>query len=208
MDFTVRDPDVADVPDPAALHVATFNETHAPRGGGPGEALRLQHGSDALAAVRGVGRLLRCLTLATLAACGSGSRAATPAPVAHVVQRTWSAVDAELAAKRLGRLVVVVRSTDFPMQAVGQAQLTLTSTAMTRDRTGIADAAGIAELDSLPAGTYAVEVRRIGYVMGRVHVAVEPGCRSILEVYLGMAAFGLNPPAPMPTRSTATLCRQ
>lgn len=50
MDFSFRDLGVADVPELAALHVSTFDETHAPRGGGPTLALRLQQWGDAFAA--------------------------------------------------------------------------------------------------------------------------------------------------------------
>jgi len=38
--YTIRDLGAADVPALAALHVASFAETHAPRGGGPTVALR------------------------------------------------------------------------------------------------------------------------------------------------------------------------
>lgn len=38
--FTIRDLSATDVPELAALHVATFAEAHAPHGGGPSLALR------------------------------------------------------------------------------------------------------------------------------------------------------------------------
>jgi len=49
MDFSIRDLAETDVSELAALHVATFRETHAPRGGGPSVALRLQQWREAFA---------------------------------------------------------------------------------------------------------------------------------------------------------------
>lgn len=49
MDFSVRTMTLVDVPAVAALHVATFAETHAPGGGGPSLSLREQQWRDAFA---------------------------------------------------------------------------------------------------------------------------------------------------------------
>lgn len=50
MECALRDLSVPDVPALAALHVQTFNETHAPHGGGPALALRLSQWTDTLSA--------------------------------------------------------------------------------------------------------------------------------------------------------------
>lgn len=50
MECVLRDLSVMDAPALAALHVETFRETHAPHGGGPSLALRLQQWTDLLGA--------------------------------------------------------------------------------------------------------------------------------------------------------------
>ena len=48
MECVLRDLSASDVPALAALHVQTFNETHAPHDGGPSLALRMSQWSEAL----------------------------------------------------------------------------------------------------------------------------------------------------------------
>lgn len=50
MECVLRDLSASDVPALAAVHVRTFNETHAPHDGGPSLALRVSQWSEALSA--------------------------------------------------------------------------------------------------------------------------------------------------------------
>jgi hypothetical protein len=47
----------------------------------------------------------------------------------------------------------------------------------------------------------------IGYVPETLLVTVTAGCRTDVEIYLGMDFVGIAPPPPMPGRATITTCR-
>lgn len=151
------------------------------------------------------------MMLLSLAGAGCSRRPATGTPVAgerlQVIRRTWSAPDSTLRARSQGRLAVVIRSADLPMQVLGQARVQL---AVGNDAKAIAsassDSVGAAAFDALNVGSYRVTVSRIGYESAVFTVPVESGCRTVLEVYLGMAFLGIAPPPPTPSRAVATLC--
>jgi hypothetical protein len=104
-------------------------------------------------------------------------------------------------------MAVVVRSADLPMQSLMQARVQLqVGDAPQVAASRSADSLGLAAFDTLAVGRYRVTVSRIGYARAVVFVPVEPGCRTDLEIYIGMLAVGIDPPPPTPMRAVATLC--
>jgi hypothetical protein len=122
------------------------------------------------------------------------------------ITREASYDDSELAARSLGRLEVVVRSTDRPTQALPGA-LVLIRVSPHDSVRRLTDDRGVAVLDSLKVGDIELIVRRIGYGEARTTVPIKPGCRTDAEAYIAISALGISPPPPMPGRVTITTCR-
>ncbi|QJR36654.1 hypothetical protein [Gemmatimonas groenlandica] len=143
--------------------------------------------------------------------CAPAYQAREPEPLnspsAQTIRRGWSVVDDALAARQQGRLAIIVRSADHPLQTVSQArtQISLVS-GSTIATTPRLDSLGVAHFDSLTIGIYRITVTRLGYARVVVDAPVELGCRTDVEVYVGMEAIGMNPPPPTFRRAVATLC--
>ena len=159
--------------------------------------------------------LSRTLTCIIVAACAS--RQAVPNDNAQpgnghrppeVIVRNTSWEDPELAAMGLGRLEFAIRVADRPAQKVAQAQvLVKLSGAAGPWRQLVTDEQGIARLDSIAVGRYELRVRAIGYAPAQSEATVSPGCRTDVEVYIGISAMGIAPPPPEPGRVRVTTCR-
>jgi hypothetical protein len=127
---------------------------------------------------------------------------------AEVIVRNTSWEDPELAAKGLGRMEFVVRVSGRPAQTISQALVDVRHVrdagrgkrASTNDR-------GVATFDSLAVGRYQLTVRAIGYASAKSEMIVLPGCRTDIEVYIGVQALGLAPPPPEPSHTRVTTCR-
>lgn len=129
-------------------------------------------------------------------------------PLPEVIVRSTSWEDAELAAKGLGRLEIVVRVADRPAQVVQQANVALRVAGDEgRWRYILANERGVAVVDSLAVGRYELLFRAIGYAPAKTLVTVLPGCRSDVEAYIGLSAIGIDPPLPEPSRIRVTTCR-
>src|SRR5688500_10280962 len=153
----------------------------------------------------------RALILAALVGCASPQPTPeapgdSPAPPL-MIYRESSYPDAELAAAGLGRLEIAVRSADRPAQSLPGALAILQLPATAQPRRAPADSLGVIRVDSLPIGTHVVQVVRIGYWRVTVPGPVTAGCRTDVEVYLGVVAMGINPPPPTTRRPTITTCR-
>jgi hypothetical protein len=162
-----------------------------------------------------VRELYRSLGCIVLAACAT--RQAVPIDDApresgyrppEVILRNTSWQDPELAARGLGRLELVVRAGDRPTQTVANAYVNvrLAGTGNAWKQL-VADAQGVARLDSIVVGRYELTVRAVGYGSARSEATVSPGCRTDVEVYIGLAAVGIAPPPPEPGRMRVTTCR-
>ena len=156
----------------------------------------------------------QCLGLALAAACASyqspppesSAQPATPPP--EVIYRNTSWEDPELAAKGLGRLEVVVRVADRPAQVVQSANVSIRLVGATGpSRQLYTDQRGVAAFEAGAVGRYDLIVRAIGYGVAQTQVSVSPGCRSDVEVYIGIFAVGIAPPPPEPSRIRVTTCR-
>jgi len=156
----------------------------------------------------------QCLGLALGAACAShqsppesSTQPATPLP--EVIYRNTSWEDPELAAKGLGRLEVVVRVADRPAQVVQSANVSIRLVGATGpSRQLYTDQRGVAAFEAGAVGRYDMIVRAIGYGVAQTQVSVSLGCRSDVEVYIGIFAVGIAPPPPEPSRIRVTTCRQ
>ena len=136
----------------------------------------------------------------------SGTQPVTPPPV--VIYRNTSWEDPELATKGLGRLEVVVRVADRPAQVVQSANVSIRLVGATGpSRQLFTDQRGVAAFDAGAVGRYDMIVRAIGYGVAQAQVSVSPGCRSDVEVYIGIFAVGIAPPPPEPSRIRVTTCR-
>jgi len=126
----------------------------------------------------------------------------------EVILRNTSWEDAELAAKGLGRMEVVVRVADRPAQTIQQA---LVEIGLAGERNAskkvLTDQSGVARFDSIAIGQYRLTVRAIGYGNARSEATVSGGCRTDVEAYIGRAAIGIAPPPPEPGRMRVTTCR-
>jgi hypothetical protein len=147
-----------------------------------------------------------------LTAIGAGcvhapARTTPAAEMMQVIRRTWSAPDTTLVARSEGRLAVVVRSADQPFQELVQARVQIaTSDGAKMIASASVDSAGFVVFDPLGVGRYRVIVSRLGSATAVFTVPVESGCRTDLEVYIGMRFIGMAPPPPTPARAAATLC--
>ena len=160
----------------------------------------------------GLSRTMVCITLVACA-----SRPAVPddnPPLAsgyrppEVIVRNTSWEDPELAARGLGRLEFSVRVADRPAQKVAQAQVQVKLRgAETPWRQIMTDEQGLARIDSIAVGRYELRVRAIGYAPAHSEAVVSPGCRTDVEVYIGVSAIGIAPPPPEPGRTRVTTCR-
>jgi hypothetical protein len=133
-----------------------------------------------------------------------------PASVARpeIIYRNTSWEDPELGGKGLGRLEVVVRVADRPTQVVQGADVWVRPDGDTgRSRRRLTDLKGVVTFDSAAVGSYEMIIRAIGYGVGHAQVVVSPGCRTDVEVYIGVFAIGIAPPPPEPARVRVTTCR-
>lgn len=124
-----------------------------------------------------------------------------------IVLRETSYIDSDLATRGLGRLEIAVRSSDRPAQSLEGAAVSLRRSDRDTPRGVLTSDSGVARFDSIATGRYWLQVRRIGYEVANAEVTVSPGCRTDVEVYVGMQAVGINPPPPMPGRVTITTCK-
>ena len=167
-------------------------------------------------------RVLRLAAALLLTACASRQNVATEEPRAVVpvyqqatedtssrstlIYRTTSYPDPELAARGLGRLEITVRVADRPTQTIHQALVSIRAGEAAAKQL-LTDQRGIVQFDSIAVGRYQLVVRRIGYGPAKLEAPVSPGCRTDVEVYIGVSAIGIAPPPPEPGRSTITTCR-
>lgn len=148
----------------------------------------------------------------TLLACAASSKApensaTSPGGASStVILRPISFADATLAAGGLGRLDVVMRSAERPTQSLEGASVLLVRVPHDTLRRMTTDARGLVPFDSLPVGSYRVTVRRIGYWRADAQASVSAGCRTDLEVYVGLQATGFGDLPRMQTRTVATTC--
>jgi carboxypeptidase family protein len=163
--------------------------------------------------VRGLLRTMTCLVLGACASRQSapndvdGPRGSDYRPP-EVILRNTSWEDPELAARGLGRLEFVVRVADRPAQVVADAQVSVKPAGVGNAwQQVMADANGVARLDSIAVGRYELTVRRIGYGPLKSEAVVSPGCRTDVEAYIGVSAVGIAPPPPEPGRVRVTTCR-
>lgn len=107
-------------------------------------------------------------------------------------------------------LTVHVRQADDPRVPVQGAQVILVRSGRSRnDRApvgALSDSAGNAAFPSLPAGTYQLQLRRIGYQSHAVSVVVPPRCPVVVEAYLGIQSVCLFQCPAMPGHVTVTTC--
>ena len=159
--------------------------------------------------------LFRTMIGVTLVACASRQTAPNddiPTDGSYrppeVIVRNTSWEDLELAARGLGRLEFAIRTADRPTQKVAQAQVQVKLSGATGPWKQImTDEQGIARLDSIAVGRYELRVRAIGYAPAHSEAIVSPGCRTDVEVYIGISAIGIAPPPPEPGRVRVTTCR-
>lgn len=72
----------------------------------------------------------------------------------------------------------------------------------------LTDLAGVVAFTVLAAGDYVADIRRIGFQpLTGVPIRIEPGCGTVVEVYLGLEAFCLERCPPTPSRAVASDCR-
>lgn len=124
-----------------------------------------------------------------------------------LIYRRNSYTDDGLAALGLGRLEFAVRSAGRPTQVIPQAYVIIRAGEQAPPQRLLSDQRGIAAYDSIAVGRYQVVVRAIGYVAAAFEAPVSPGCRTDVEVYIGVMALGIAPPPPEPSRAIITTCR-
>lgn len=132
-----------------------------------------------------------------------------PAPqrIERVVRHAV-ALDRAAAARGVGMLRVIVRNADAPEQTVWSVRVLLRD-AKAADSTGrLTDSAGVAAFGALAAGAYLADIRRIGFAsLNGVPIRIEPGCGTVVEVYLGLQALCLGECPPTPGRAVVSTCR-
>ncbi len=164
---------------------------------------------------RSVASMRAFLLLVLLSACASRGTTAdpvvsddgmeTPRPV--LVLRTTSWIDDSLAAKKLGRLEVVMRVADRPTNNVSMGRVRVR-----RDGRDVVpprnfDARGFVLFDSIPIGQYELIALAMGHSPTRTIVPVFPGCRTDVEMYAGILSVGISPPPPEKSAVRITTCR-
>jgi hypothetical protein len=154
--------------------------------------------------------------LAMLSACASRGTTADPvvsadgmeSPRPQIILRKTSWIDDSLAARGLGRLEVAVRVADRPTHNVSTARVRIRQASRDVRPAILLDARGVASLDSLPVGQYELIVLAMGHAPTRAVVPVFPGCRTDVEVYVGIMSVGLSPqPPPEKSVFRITTCR-
>ena len=100
-----------------------------------------------------------------------------------------------------------MRVADRPAQNIQQSTVSIRQADREVRRPMATDARGSARLDSVAVGQYQLIVRAIGYGGARATVPVFPGCRTDVEVYLGIFAIGIAPPPPQRSMVRITTCR-
>lgn len=137
------------------------------------------------------------------------NRATTPViyPEPTVIYRETSYPEDSLAARGLGTIALVVRVADQPLRVVANAIVLVRASADGRDTQRVADERGQVQFDSVVVGRRQITVRAIGYGQAKFEALVVPGCRSDIEVYIGVQAMGIAPPPPQPGRAVITTCR-
>jgi hypothetical protein len=128
-------------------------------------------------------------------------------PEPTIIFRTSSYPDAELASRGLGTIAVVVRVAEQPLRVVANARILVSTTNAGRDSERMTDDRGQAQFDSIAVGRQQVTVRAIGYGPAKLEAPISPGCRTDIEVYIGIQAIGIAPPPPQPGRVVITTCR-
>ena len=162
--------------------------------------------------MRGLFRTFIWITLAGCASRPAEPNDSLPRAVGYrppeVIVRNTSWEDPELAARGLGRFEFSVRAADRPAQKVAQAQVLVKVIGARNPWTQVmTDEQGLARLDSIAVGRYEIRVRAIGYGPAHSDAMVSPGCRTDVEVYIGLSAIGISPPPPEPGRMRVTTCR-
>lgn len=151
----------------------------------------------------------RFVLLGLIASCASARPSGQPAAAERFRTdiRETSYTDSELAARGLGRLEIVIRSADRPTQTLVGAAVSLTLSGREPVRYHASEQDPVIRIDSLPIGEYQVRGLAIGYAPEAFPVTVTAGCRTDVEIYLGLQAIGIAPPPPMLGRATITTCR-
>ena len=163
--------------------------------------------------VRGIYRSLGCIVLTACAARqaapnDSSTRGNSGYSSTEVILRTTSWEDPELAARGLGRLEVVVHVADRPALIVNSANVQVKSSgAGNTSKYVLTNPQGVVRFDTIAVGRYELTIRAIGYGVGKVEATVSPGCRTDVEVYIGIFAIGVSPPPTEPSRVRVTTCR-
>jgi hypothetical protein len=149
------------------------------------------------------------LALLVLCGCRPAARSTSPAAMMTVI-RTNSLVDsADLRAGRT-KLTVVVRTVDEPSIALAHATVRVwrvgaDSVQQARLETP-ADTFAVARFDALPAGNWRVEGSQIGYSRHRVAIRSNPGCHTVVELYLARSINCLFTCPTTPPRAVITTC--
>ena len=160
--------------------------------------------------------ILRCLCAVGLASALLACHPASPAgglPAPQRVERVIRnavAPDRAAAARHEGALRVLVRRADAPERTEESVRVLLR-----RPELGVADSlvqltdsAGVAVFAVLAAGDYIADIRRLGFQpLTGVPIRIEPGCGTVVEVYLGLQALCLGRCPPTPGRAVISACR-
>lgn len=124
----------------------------------------------------------------------------------QIIRRANSYEDGDLKMLGLGRLEVVLRSSEQPTQWLAQGTVSVQRLPADSLRRLATNQSGIAYFDSLAIGSYEVIAQRIGYGRVVIQVDILGGCRTAVEAYVSIQAIGIAPPPPMPGRATITTC--
>lgn len=128
------------------------------------------------------------------------------------VRRPLTFGDAKRQYAGFGMIKIAVRAVDAPTTRVEAAFVELRSVHDSLLSRRPAQPNGSVAFDSVPAGTYAVVVSRIGMRRMRLPtVTVDAGCRVDVEAYLRVADMDYypsnpTPPPRTPARATITYC--
>lgn len=162
--------------------------------------------------------ILRCqgVGVLVLAIALLGCRSASPAVDLPAPQRVERVVrnavlpDRASAAWHEGALRVLMRYADFPERTESGVRVVLRrrDSQAADSLVQLTDSAGVAAFADLEAGDYIADIRRIGFqpLIG-VPMRIEPGCGTVVEVYLGIEALCLGECPPTPGRAVISTCR-
>jgi len=135
------------------------------------------------------------------------AQAAPEYPKPTIIYRTSSYPNDELAARGIGTLAFVVRVSEQPLRVVANAQVLVRLSESHIQTTRMSDERGQVTFDSVAVGQREVWVRAIGYGQAKFAAPVSPGCRTDVEVYIGIQAIGIASGPPQPGRAVITTCR-